>query len=313
MTRQSLSEVLDAFWRNGPEPACVHRRGWRTERWSYRRIAEAASQFARELEARGIGKGDGVMLWGENCAEWVAAFFGCILRGAVVVPMDKISAPDFACRVAQQVEAKLLVRSRELHLGGNGGPHLPELILEDLAEVIAAHSKGRYDAVPTQPTDTAQIIFTSGTTTEPKGVVISHKNILANLDPLEVEIKKYQKYGRIFHPLRFLNLLPLSHVFGQFLGIFVPQTIGATVIFQDTLNPGEVIRTIKKERVSVLIAVPRMLESLKDKIERDFEAAGKQEWFRRTFAACEKEHFTRRWWRFRKIHNQFGFYLLWFV
>ena len=151
-----------------------------------------------------------------------------------------------------------------------------------------------------------QIVFTSGTTAEPRGVVISHGNVLANLEPLEREIGKYLRYERIFHPLRFLNLLPLSHVFGQFLGIFLPQLLAATVIFQDTLNPAEVLQVIKKERVSVVVAVPRLMESLKDKIERDMEAAGKQPWFQRQFKAAKDEHFVKRWWRFRRIHNQFG-------
>ena len=100
--------------------------------------------------------------------------------------------------------------------------------------------------------------------------------------------------------------MPLSHVFGQFLGIFLPQLLAGTVLFQDTLNPTEVMRTIKDERVSVVVAVPRLMESLKDKIERDMEAAGQTEWFHRQREAVKDAKFPRRWWRFRKIHNQFG-------
>ena len=120
----------------------------------------------------------------------------------------------------------------------------------------------------------AQIIFTSGTTLEPKGVVISHGNILANLEPLEAGMQPYLKWERFVHPLRFLALVPLSHVFGQFMGVWVPPLLGATVFFQDTLIPSEIISTIKRERVSVFIAVPRVLESLQNKIERDLEAGG---------------------------------------
>ncbi len=90
-------------------------------------------------------------------------------------------------------------------------------------------------------------------------------------------------------PVRFLNLLPLSHVFGQFLGIFLPQLMGGTVIFQDALKPGEVIRTIRRERVSVLVAVPRMLQSLKEKIERDLEEEGELEDFRAKFRTRRRE------------------------
>src|SRR5581483_1338293 len=139
--------------------------------------------------------------------------------------------------------------------------------------------------VELQPSDTLEIVFTSGTTAEPKGVVLSHGNVLSNLEPIAREIEKYRKYERIVHPLRFLNALPLSHVFGQFLGIFIPHLFGATVFFPDTLNPGEVIRTIKKERISVLIAVPRVLQSLKDKVERDLESQGKLEQFHEQWKA----------------------------
>ncbi|MBI3406036.1 MAG: AMP-binding protein, partial [Acidobacteria bacterium] len=152
----------------------------------------------------------------------------------------------------------------------------------------------------------AEIIFTSGTTADPTGVVLTHGNILANLEPLEREIAKYRRYEKLVHPIRFLNLLPLSHVFGQFLGMFIPPLIGGTVIFQDTLNPGEIIRTIRRERISVLVAVPRLLESLREKIERDLEAAGQMESFRREFAAAEGVRFIRRMWRFRRIHRMFG-------
>ena len=301
MARSTILEYLDNFQRQAREVAYVHHRGYRTQRWTYGDVSRTAYRFARELEARGIGKGDKVLIWGENCAEWVAAFFGCLVRGAAVVPIDKIATGDFAQRVAQQVDAKLCVGSAANQLAG-----IPGLHLEALSEEIAARS----DAPVTPPTltrdDIVQIVFTSGTTAEPRGVVISHRNILANLEPLEREIAKYRKYERVFHPLRFLNLLPLSHVFGQFLGIFLPQLLAATVIFQDTLNPSEVLQVIKRERVSVVVAVPRLMESLKDKIARDLEAEGRRQWFARQFAAAKDEHFAKRWWRFRRIHNRFG-------
>ncbi|HEV8132543.1 MAG TPA: AMP-binding protein, partial [Acidobacteriota bacterium] len=110
----------------------------------------------------------------------------------------------------------------------------------------------------------------------------------------------------IFHPIRLLNLLPLSHVFGQFLGIFVPQLLAGTVIFQEGLNPSEIIRTVKRERISAVVTVPRLLESLRGKIERDFEIAGRLAWFQQQMRRAEQEHFLKRWWRFRRVHRQFG-------
>ena len=287
----------------------MQRRGYRTVRWSYRQVAETAFRFARELEARRIEKGERVLIWGPNSAEWIAAFFGCALRGVVVVPMDDVATPDFALRVHQQVGAKLLVCSRQ-HVTQS----IPALTLEDLSDALAARSPAAYPAAELQPADTLEIVFTSGTTAEPKGVVITHGNVLANIAPLELEIQKYLKYERWVHPVRFLNLLPLSHVFGQFLGIFLPPLMGGAVIFQDTFKPAEVIATIRRERVSVLVAVPRVLQSLKEKIERDLEDwdndndkdKDNRDQFRQRFRAAEGNHFLHRWWIFRRIHRQFG-------
>src|SRR5215467_4563624 len=118
MARASILEYLDNFRRHAGEPAYVFRRGYRVHRWSYGEVLLDAYRFARALEARNIVKGDKVLIWGENCAEWVVVFFGCLLRGAIVVPIDKIAAPDFAARVAQQVDAKLCVGSPHNQITG---------------------------------------------------------------------------------------------------------------------------------------------------------------------------------------------------
>ena len=301
MARANILEYLDNFRRHAGEPACVFRRGYRVQRWSYGEVLEEAYRFARALEARNIGKGDKVLIWGENCAEWIVVFFGALLRGAIVVPIDKIAAPDFASRVAQQVDAKLCVGSPHNQIVG-----VAHLELEVLREMLAEFSSDPVSPAGIARDDIVEIVFTSGTTAEPRGVVLTHRNILANLEPLERQIAEYSKYERIFHPLRFLSLLPLRHVFGQFLGIFLPQLLAGTVLFQETLNPGEVVRTIRSERVSVVVAVPRLMESLKDKIERDMEVTGRTGWFHEQMTRAKDEHFVRRWWRFRKIHNQFG-------
>ncbi|PYX78659.1 MAG: AMP-binding protein [Acidobacteria bacterium] len=303
MPRRTILEYLNNFERFGPQVAYVQRRGYRTERWTYREVFELSAQLARELEARGINKGDRVLLWSENSAQWVAAFFGCALRGAVAVPMDRIAAPEFARRVAQQTQAKLALCSRELlpQLG-----QVPALDLEAIPQLVAGRSSAPYAAPPLERSDVVEIVFTSGSTAEPKGVVITHGNILANLETFEPEIAKYLKYERLVHPIRFLNLLPLSHVFGQFLGIFIPQLIGGTVLFQESLNPSEVVQAIHSERISVLVTVPRLLQSLKEKIEREEEAAGRLSKFHRQLDAAAAQKIWRRWWSFRRIHRRLG-------
>ncbi|MGB7921650.1 MAG: AMP-binding protein [Pyrinomonadaceae bacterium] len=303
--RETINSFLEDYRGRDDEPAFAHRRGLRVYSWSYARVATAAFQFARELEERGIEKGDRVLLRGENSPEWVAAFFGCALRGVIVVPLDAESAPEFVASVQQQVEAKLLLHSGEAR--HESGLSLPRMKLEELSEEVARHSPAPYQSgVEISENEIVEIIYTSGTTAEPRGVVLTHRNLLANLSPLEEEMRKYLKWERLVHPLRFLHLVPLSHVFGQFMGIFVPQLLGGFVFFQDSLNPSEVIRRARGQRVSVIVAVPRLLETLRDKIERDWAARGASARLQNALAAAGRRHYLRRWWTFREVHRQFG-------
>ena len=295
---QTLAEYPQLHLARKDEIAYVYRGGLRTLHWSYRRLAELEFRFARELETRNIGKGDRVLLWGANSAEWIGAFFGCMLRGAVAVPMDHIAAPDFARRVAADVDAKLIVCSSSLTQHTEGRPYLE---LENLSDTIARHSAEPYASAAVGRDDTAQVVFTSGTTAEPRGVVLTHGNILASVDPIEREFPKYRRSESLFHPIRFLELLPLSHVFGQFMGMFIPTLIGGTVHFQDSFKPTDIIAAIKRERISVLVAVPRVVESLKNKIRDDLQTFLERNWSR-----AEKEHFLLRWWRFRRVRRRFG-------
>ena len=109
---------------------------------------------------------------------------------------------------------------------------------------------------------------------------------------------KYKKYGRPFFPIRFLNLLPLSHMFGQAMATFVPPMLEGTVIFMRGYNPHEIVRQIKKRRVSVLVSVPKILDVLADHVTRLHPEVRE--------VPAGKEHVARRWWRYRAIHRLFG-------
>ena len=319
MRRSNLVSLFVDFHRHSRDVAIVQRRGYRRESWPYNKLAAIAFRVAHELKQRGIRSGDRILLWGPNSAEWMAAFWGCLLRGAVVVPMDDGATPDFAVRVARETLAKLIFAS-----AGRPSldPAIPILNLEDLADtpshpyvVVASRHDPRqalppiYQSLADEPitrSHIAQILFTSGTTAEPRGVVLTHGNFLANLEPLEHGIDPYRKYERWFHPLRFVSLVPLSHVFGQFMTLFVPPLLGAAVVFAPSPNATEVIRTVKRERATALISVPHMLDLLRSGITRDLEARGETEWFQRTFAAANGQKFLRRAWMFRRIHRRFG-------
>ncbi|MBA3515893.1 MAG: AMP-binding protein [Pyrinomonadaceae bacterium] len=302
--RISLATYLDDFLSRGNETAFAHKQGLRLKQWSYRDIAKTAMQFARELEARGIQKGDRVLLWAGNSPEWVCAFFGCLLRGGIVVPVDVQTELGFIKRVQAQVDAKLALC--DAATSSLIDKNLTAMEIDELSSQIAHHSSEPYVTSDITGDDTMEIVFTSGTTTEPKGVRITQRNLMANLAPLEREIGRYLKWERLVHPVRFLNLLPLSHVFGQFMGIFVPQLLRGTVFFQESLVPAQIIETVKRERVSVVICVPRILDAMREKIELDYEARHRLEKFRGNLEEAAQSNFIGRWWRFRHVHQMFG-------
>ena len=299
--RETLLSFLDDCLARREDTAVVHWRGLRVSGWSYARLAAGAFQFARELEVRGIARGERVLFWSENSPEWIAAFFGCLLRGAVVVPLDLKSTRDFAMRVQQQVSAKLLLAKQAL-----ASLDVPRLSLSNLTDAIAGHSDETYPTKEIKPDDLVEIVFTSGTTAEPKGVCLTHRNLLANLTPIENEFSKYARCERLVHPLHFLCLLPLSHVFGQLMGIFIPQLLGGKVYLRESYKPGEIIEVVRKQRINVIVTVPRVLETLRDKVADDYAARGETKYLADRLEAAEGRHFVRNWWAFREIHRRFG-------
>ena len=233
--RPHLATLVDDMRAWGPAPAVVEHTGVRSYRTGYEELATRAHSFAAELARRGIAPGDRVVLWGRNSASWTAVYFGCVLRGALPVPLDAAGSPAFAERIIREVQPRWVVGDRLL-LGqlGTGQSGVPErFALESAAQLAAAEA-------PSPPALTSdsplQIVFTSGTTGEPKGVVHTHGNLLASLVPIEREIRNYRRYERWVHPLRILHTLPLSHVFGQFMGLWIAPVLGATVHFEDQFN-----------------------------------------------------------------------------
>ncbi|HEX7484531.1 MAG TPA: AMP-binding protein [Vicinamibacterales bacterium] len=279
----------------------VHDDGYRTRRYRYQDVAAAARGFAGRLHETGLRKGDAVLLWAENRPEWIAAFWGCVIAGIVVVPIDYRSSLEFARRVGATVRARVALVGDDVPAvdaeeagrhGLIGGIEVWRLSHLDWRDRRSA------PPVPLTRDDVAEIIFTSGATAEPKGVVITHRNVLANIVPIEGEVLKYRRWGRPFFPLRFLNLLPLSHMFGQVMATFIPPMLPGTVVFMRGYNPSDIVAQVRKRRVSVLVSVPKILDVLAEHVRRTWPGAAD--------ALPAPEHVARRWWRYRTVHRAFG-------
>src|ERR1700677_298815 len=112
--RTHLASLVEEFRQHAAETAVVAHRGNRRYATTYDELAQLSGRFANELERRNIAAGDRVVLWGENSAEWIGAFFGCLLRGVIAVPLDAAGSSEFAGRVVGDVSPKLMVGDRGL-------------------------------------------------------------------------------------------------------------------------------------------------------------------------------------------------------
>jgi long-chain acyl-CoA synthetase len=276
----------------------VHDDGYRVSKMTYREMGGAARAFAGALAERGIGADDKVVVWSENRPEWVIAMWGTLLARAVLVPVDFRASADLVNKIASIVDAKLILVGAEVNA---------EAVRNSKVERIDSFSSsnlepGTRNAPGTrnvEPGSLAEIIFTSGATADPKGVTITHRNVLANIVPIESEVKKYLKYMRPFQPIRFLNLLPMSHMFGQSMATFVPPMLGGTVVFSHGYSPTEILHQIKSRRLSVLVCVPKVLDVLREHVERVLPITAEAD-------VLAGKHWARRWWRYRKVHKLVG-------
>jgi long-chain acyl-CoA synthetase len=307
VTRDTLLDVFRSF-SDAPETFLAYDDGFRKSAYSYTDVCRAARGFAERLHAAGLGKGDKVVFYAENCPEWIVAFWGSVLVGAIVVPIDYRSSPDFLLRVSRLVSARVVLVGRDVPPSQEWESQTQEGQLIWPLETLS-WADGSVPPVQLGRDDVAEIIFTSGATAEPKGVVITHRNILANVVPVEREVIKYRKWGKPFFPLRFLNLLPLSHMFGQAMATFIPPMLPGTVIFMRGYNPEAIVSLIRNERVSVLVSVPKILSVLREHITRAVGQAAVTpvpQGRSNPGMSGAVMRILKRWWRHRLVHRPFG-------
>ena len=274
--------------------------GLRTWSYTYSAVGLAARHFAKRLESAGIRKGDKVVIWSENRPEWVAAFWGCALSGVIVVPVDYRDSCSFVEHVQEIVAARLVLIGDDVvwNVREQASP------LWRLSEIAWGAEACEATSVYIDEDDIAEIVFTSGATGHPKGVLITHKNILANLDSLEAIIAQYRKWLQPFIRLRTLNLIPLSHMFGQALALFIVPCVSGVVVFMRGYSAHEIVRQIKVRRIALVVAVPKILEVLRKHVLQLHPEAANQD---------SDSRFLVRMWCHRSVRRLFGWRFAVFV
>jgi long-chain acyl-CoA synthetase len=258
---QTLIDLFKTFEALGNKTAFVNRTGVRRLVVSYREFHELTLKMADILAQGGVAAGDRVLLWGPNSSWWAVAYWGIIIRGAIAVPVDFMSDLARAESIRSLIGAKIILQSR---FKPERMTAAPSILLEDLQYLLEG-TRPIGELASVAPEDTAQLIYTSGTTGNPKGVILNHKNLIANLTQINRQIP-------IITPeFSFLSLLPLSHMFEQMGGFFTPLFRGATIVYLRTLKPSAIMMALSKEDIYAIMSVPRLMQLLKTTIEREVE------------------------------------------
>lgn len=279
----------------------VYDDGFRRWKYSYAETARAARVFAGRLSRAGIAQGDRVILWSENRPEWLFAFWGTLMAGAVVVPLGAEASLEFVRKVQSVAEAKLLAIGQEVR----GDVHS----LGDSPACELANEDWRGDDSFRPPEirgqDLAEIVFTSGATGEPKGVEITHGNLLSLGEPAEQVINRYRKLARLLGRLRMLQMLPLSHMFGQAATLLLAPLVPASLVMLRQQSPGEIPDRIKELKIAAAVVVPRVLDLLRTRILQIAPEAAR--------AGEVRDALPLRLWKYRRVHRAFGWKFLGFM
>jgi len=235
------------------------RRGEEFYKVTYRELKERVDQLSSGLAHRGLGHGDRVAILGENCPEWVESYLAVTGMGAVAVPLDSQLKSQEIRHILTDSEAQaLIVSNNYAEVAAEAAAGLPLLkhifSMNDLARLYEP-AETRTLKRQVQLDDLAVIIYTSGTTGSSKGVMLTHKNIMSNVDA------GYQTLYYDHHD-NFISVLPLHHTFEATAGMLVPLYVGATITYARSLKPKEIIADIRDAGCTIMIGVPLLFEKI---------------------------------------------------
>jgi len=276
-------------------PAIYFKSAFRTFTFSYSQIHDRCLRVANYLSQKGIKKGDRILIWSYNGQEYASILLGCAVSGTVAVPIDFSSKADFVSLIADKVGAKHLFHSKRRPFPSQKLSHIH---VEDLDRELSKVTVTQTDFGVSND-DIFEIVYTSGTTSEPKGVIITNKNIVSNI-----------RHCREIWPLEdrhtFLSVLPMSHMFEQVAGFFYPLRFGCGITYLYSRKSSTIIEALQQERVTMMVTVPIFLHALRENILREVRAQGKERLFSRMMSAAKHLPQPVRRLLFHKIHQKFG-------
>lgn len=259
------------------------------ESFTYRQVGEEVARISRFLQSSGIGPGDQVGILLENHPRWGIAFLAVQSAGAVVVPFDILHDQETLAELIQHAECKFLISSQKLL---SKFEEIQKLLPRPLPALVAAPEPGRYTSwdevltregyadataehLPLVNRDLEEpllILYTSGTTGNPKGVVLTGRNVYRNV----VELLTIIKANSDDH---ILSVLPLYHVLALMTNFIIPLYIGGRVTYLDVLEAQRILKAFQEEGITIFVCVPQFYYLV----------------HRRIFQEVQKQFFIKRW------------------
>ena len=276
------------------------------EHWTYRELTRRSRIIAWRLRALGLKPGDRLLVWTPSSPAVPALYFAAMRAGVAFVPLDLRMAPSAIERIVARADARHLILGT-----GRDTPdpadacleHFPSSVVDRLADepddTFPPDWETQVNAWPRpHGGDIAEIVFTSGTTGEPKGVVLTHDNLIGTLDVAHHVLPEQEH--------RAVSLLPLSHLLEQVTVVFYAMSIGAHVLFVRSRNPRVIFEAIRDHRTTTLVVVPQIISLFWAAIEREAASGGHQVLFDRMRRIGRWFPYPVRRRLFAQVHRQLG-------
>jgi long-chain acyl-CoA synthetase len=304
----TLLDLLDeAVERYADRPALgLWRDDGTAERWTYRELARRSRIAAWRLRALGLEPGARLLTWSPSTPALPAVYFGAIRARLILVPLDLRMSPEAITGIVAKSGATQLV----LGVGRDapdprdaGLERFPTVTVDELTAEPDATFPADWEAQleawdrPT-PDEIWELIFTSGTTGTPKGVMLAHDNVVASIESF------YRIIPRLEH--RIVSLLPLSHLLEQAVALFYALSLGASILYVRSLNPRVIFEAMRAQRVTSMVVVPQALDLFWSAIEREVERSGRQAAFERLRRIARRLPMPARRLLFRSVHQRIG-------
>lgn len=253
----SVKQVIDEFLLKNRNTAIIsEKQGYRTQTITGKELARKINKTRQLLHQNKIHVGDAIIILGKPSINWIAAYCACIQSRVTIVPLDTLTDKTLLMKIRKQVHAKALFQDKKL-----ATVNIKKFYLDELDAVLEKTPVQHHATVRAHQHDILEIQYTSGTTGEPNGVVLTHENIVAGINSLIPTVPLKIK-------LKFLNMLPLSHIFGQIPGLFLPMYFSYHLFLLDTIQTSKIITFIKNKKINAAIVVPGILTALKNNLER---------------------------------------------